>query len=303
MNTKTQDTKKAGVNKVVDKVGTKEVATTSNLKGLTGKIGLSFDDYINQHRNDFIKLKSSKQIKDAVQSIKFSLNCEDLSYKISEEIAYKLIFELQYINNSATNRKLIFDHFNALKKNVKKELSTSERAKLVRTLKKDVETRLKNDAEAKAKEIQDLKDAVKAKIEADKLAFVEQITEEIGTKQVNGKEIKPTKALINRKVNIAYLSDKVGTLSDNDNVKLANLLLTDNVRTLSQCYKVLELNQDILNHVLGAYPFPTFKEFKSKAGIKFEFTFRDGLVILQKFNLNSERAKKAAKQQAKENNK
>jgi hypothetical protein len=302
MSTKTQSTKKA-VNQVVDKVGTKEVATASNLKGLTSEIGLSFDDYINQHKHEFTKLKSRKQFLDAVNSVVLRLNCEDISLKISEEIAYKLIFELQYINNSVTHRKLIFDHFNALKKNVKKELTTSERAKLVRTLKKDVETRLKNDTEVKAKEIQDLKDAVKAKIEADRLAFVEQITEEIGTKQVNGKEIKPTKSLINRKVNIAYLSEKVGTLSDNDNVKLANLLLTDNVRTLSQCYKVLELNKDILNHVLGAYPFPAFKEFKTKAGIKFEFTFRDGLVILQKFNLNSERAKKAAKQQAKENNK
>ena len=80
-----------------------------------------------------------------------------------------------------------------------------------------------------------------------------------------------------------------------DFVKLANV--TDKIenKTLSKVYKNVVANE-YAKTILGTSKMPTFKEFAEKMKVKNAYSNWDGYLLLSKFKVKNETAKKVARQ-------
>lgn len=143
---------------------------------------------------------------------------------------------------------------------------------------------------------------LKEKNAIEKVALIDKVTNELGTKQVGDKVVKPSKKLINSIVTKERLTNKAEKNAF-DFVLLANATIkVDEFTNINKLYN--KLKHDFVNectNILGGFEFPTFAQFKEKLPIKFTFSTWDGLNTIYKFNLNAQRKERAKKQQEKVN--
>jgi hypothetical protein len=143
---------------------------------------------------------------------------------------------------------------------------------------------------------------LKEKNAIEKVALIDKVTNDLSTKQVGDKVVKPSKKLINSIVTKERLTNKAEKNAF-DFVLLANATIkVDEFTNINKLYNKLKFDfVDECTNILGGFEFPTFAQFKEKLPIKFTFSTWDGLNTIYKFNLNAQRKERAKKQQEKVN--
>lgn len=107
-----------------------------------------------------------------------------------------------------------------------------------------------------------------------------------------------------KKTNVS-LSTKKETLLNKENktifdfVKLANVIDKIENKTLSKVYKNV-ISNEYTKVILGSSKIPTFKQFAEKMKVKESYSNWDGYLLLSKFNVKNETAKKVVRQNKKE---
>lgn len=134
----------------------------------------------------------------------------------------------------------------------------------------------------------------------EKSTLIDKITNDLGTKQVGEKVVKPSKKLISSLVTKERLNAKIEKNAF-DFVLLANAIIkVDEFTNINKLYNKLKFDfADECTNILNGFEFPTFAQFKEKTPIKFTFSTWDGLNTIYKFNLNAQRKLKVEKQNEK----
>ena len=101
------------------------------------------------------------------------------------------------------------------------------------------------------------------------------------------------------------LTDKKSELVNKENktifdfVKLANVHDKLENKTLSKVYKNV-ISSPYASQIVGKSKMPSFKEFAEKMKVKDNYSNWDGYLLLSKFNVKNELAKKVIRQNKKE---